>query len=110
MHKKKILKKRVKSLNDIPITQFKTLKGLTFANPRKVMSDKKFIAEALWECLKEDDVESFKEILRTHLEATNKDELSKKTGIARRTLFRMLSPEGNPTLENVSKIVHALCA
>ena len=34
----------------------------------------------------------------------------KEAHISRRTLFRMLSKEGNPTLENISKIVHKLCA
>lgn len=111
MPKKKILKKRVYSMKDIPIGKgFKTMEGLIHDSPATRMRDKEYVAVGLWECIKDNDVESFKEILRTHLELTNKDEFAKKTGIARRTLFRMLSPEGNPTFENVCKMVHALCA
>ncbi|MEQ1664335.1 MAG: hypothetical protein ABL927_03050 [Bdellovibrionales bacterium] len=52
------------------------------------------VAYTLWECLVENDIEAFKEILRSHLEVTNKNKLAKSAGISRRTLFRMLSPEG----------------
>jgi len=110
MHKKKISKKPNISFEDMPSAKLKTREGLTVSNASARMRDKNLIAAALWECLKDDDVESFKELLRHHLELMNKDNLAKKIGISRRTLFRMLSPEGNPTLENVSKIVHALCA
>ena len=112
MVKKKILKKRIYSYKDIPVNniKLKSMKGLIPYNPSAKMRDKEYVAIGLCECIKDNDVESFKEILRTHLELTNKDDFSKKTGIARRTLFRMLSPEGNPTFENVCKMVHALCA
>ena len=68
------------------------------------------MARALWQCLIENDVEEFKEILKAHLETLNKEELVKETGLSRRTLFRMLSPEGNPTLKNLSAILNKLCA
>ena len=79
-------------------------------NPNIRLQKPEVVAKALWECLVENDIEAFKEILRSHLEVTNKDKLAKKAGIPRRTLFRMLSPEGNPTLENLGKIIHQLCA
>jgi probable addiction module antidote protein len=66
--------------------------------------------KALWECLKTNDPEGFKEILKAHLELRNKENLTQKTGISRRTLYRMLSKRGNPTLQNISKLVHKLCA
>ena len=68
------------------------------------------ISKALWECLVDNDTEGFKEILRAHLELINKDDFAKEAGISRRTLFRMLSEEGNPTLDNISKIINKLCA
>ena len=73
------------------------------------MKNKKLISKALWECLVSSDMVGFKDILRTHLELINKDEVSRETGISRRTLFRMLSDEGNPTLENISKLIHKIC-
>jgi probable addiction module antidote protein len=110
MRKKKTSKKQGFSLNDMPILKIKNRKGLSTHNPAHRLRDRELVAEALWECLVANDTEAFKEILRSHLELTSKDDLAKKSGIPRRTLFRMLSPEGNPTLENISKIIHQLCA
>jgi len=110
MPKKKISKKREFSLNDMPMVKLKNRKGVAEFNPNIRLQKPEVVAHALWECLVENDIEAFKEILRSHLEVANKDELAKKAGIPRRTLFRMLSPEGNPTLENLGKIIHQLCA
>ena len=110
MLKKKISKKRAFSLNDMPTFNVKNRKGIVEFNPNIRLQKPEVVAKALWECLVENDIEAFKEILRSHLEVTNKDKLAKKAGIPRRTLFRMLSPEGNPTLENLGKIIHQLCA
>lgn len=110
MVKKKISKRPEASLKGISMNKLKKSKELIPFSSADFLKDKKFIANALWECLVDDDIESFKEILRTHLEYANKDELAKKAGVSRRTLFRMLSPEGNPTLANLGKIIHELCA
>lgn len=110
MPKKRTSKKHGFSLNDIPTVNLKDRKGFFEFNPDVRLQKPEVVAQALWECLVENDIEAFKEILRSHLEVTNKDELAKKAGIPRRTLFRMLSPEGNPTLENLGKIIHQLCA
>ena len=88
----------------------KNRKGILEFNPDVRLQKPEVIAHALWQCLVENDIDAFKEILRSHLEVVNKDTLAKKAGIPRRTLFRMLSPEGNPTLENLGKIIHHLCA
>ena len=72
----------------------------------KKMKNKKIISKALWECLIANDTDGFKEILRVHLELTSKEKLTEETGLSKRTLYRMLSEEGNPTLENISKIIH----
>lgn len=76
----------------------------------KELRNKAFISEALWQSLVLGDVEAFKEILKGYLEFMNKENMIKETGLSRRTLYRMLSPEGNPSLENISKIIHKLCA
>ena len=86
---------------DAPVAQFKA---------SEVLKNKAKIAEALWQTLVENDVEGFKEILKAHLENLNKDELAKETGLSRRTIFRMLEPDGNPTLKNISAIINKLCA
>ncbi len=110
MLKKKISKKRDFSFKDMPVVKLKNRKGISVFDPNVMLRKPEVIAHALWECLVDNDIDAFKEILRSHLEVTNKDKLAKKAGIPRRTLFRMLSPEGNPTLENLGKIIHQLCA
>ncbi len=110
MRRKKISKKQDFSLKDISIAKLKTTKGISRYNYTDRLLNKELVAKALWECLVDNDIDAFKEILRGHLEVSNKDRLAKKTGISKRTLFRMLSPEGNPTLENLGKIIHELCA
>jgi len=94
----------------MPTVKLKTFTGVAEFNPDDRLQKREVVAQALWQCLVENDVEAFKEILKSHIEVTNKDELAKRAGISRRTLFRMLSPEGNPTLENLGKIIHQLCA
>lgn len=110
MPKRKTSKKRGFSLNDMPIINLKNRKGIAEFNPNVRLQKPEVVAKALWECLVENDIDAFKEILRSHLEVTNKNKLAQKAGIPRRTLFRMLSPEGNPTLDNLGKIIHQLCA
>lgn len=110
MPKRKTSKKHGFSLSDMPTVNLKNRKGILEFNPDIRLQKPEVIAHALWECLVENDIEAFKEILRSHLEVVNKDTLAKRAGIPRRTLFRMLSPEGNPTLENLGKIIHELCA
>ena len=94
----------------MPTVKLKNRKGIVEFNPNVRLQKPEVVAKALWQCLVENDIDAFKEILRSHLEVTNKNKLARKAGIPRRTLFRMLSPEGNPTLENLGKIIHQLCA
>lgn len=94
----------------MPNQKGKNKKEFSSFGATKRMKDKNYISQALWECLVANDTEGFKEILRAHLELINKDEFAEAAGISRRTLFRMLSEDGNPTLDNISKIIHRLCA
>jgi len=110
MPKKKIFKKQRTSYSDMPVFKLKKIGKLSEFQATKRVRDKKYISKALWECLKTDDPEGFKEILKAHLELRNKEDIQKKTGISRRTLYRMLSKKGNPTLQNISRIVYKLCA
>ena len=110
MSKRKTSKKREFSFQDMPIVRLKNIEGLSRVDTRKILMDKAFMSRALWESLVMNDVEGFKEILKGYLEFMNKENLVKETGLSRRTLYRMLSSEGNPSLENISKIIHKLCA
>jgi len=113
MAKKKISKKHKKlSIEEFEGIELKNSIGIdtTVGWAQAGLKNKERIAKALVECIIDYDMESFKIILSAHLRVTNKDELAKKTGISKRTLFRMVSEEGNPTLENASKVIHELCA
>jgi probable addiction module antidote protein len=110
MLKKKTSNGRGFSFEDIqPV---KTKKGAPISpySPSQRLRNKKFVAEALMESLRDGDTEAFKEILGAHLEAINKAEFAERVQIPKRTLYRMVSKKGNPTLDNIAKVVHALCA
>ncbi|MBI2026389.1 MAG: hypothetical protein HYS98_01030 [Deltaproteobacteria bacterium] len=110
MRKKKTSHKHESSFENIPTLHIK--KGVEVCDFKATerIKNKKYVTQALWRCLLEDDPDGFKEILKAHLEMKNKEKVVKETGISRRTLFRMLSKNGNPTLENISRIIHGLCA
>jgi len=79
-------------------------------DPKKSLRNTDKVFSALILALQDGDPEAFKEILAAHLSVVNKDQFTKEAKISRRTLFRMLSPEGNPTLDNLARIFHALKA
>jgi DNA-binding phage protein len=101
-------KKRELSLNDIPIRRLKTGARTVKTSSAKRLQDQELVFRAFWRCLIDKDIESFKEILRSNLDAVNKGSLAKKSKTSRRTLHRILSPEGNPTLKSISNVIHAL--
>jgi len=73
------------------------------------LKDKRYVADALIQCLQDGDADAFKEILGSYLDVVNKSNFAKKTHIPERTLYRMVSDDGNPTLDNIARVVHALC-
>ena len=108
MNKRTTSRKRKFSLNDMPIRELK--KGVTVKVLRSSsrLKSQELLFKALWQCLVEQDIESFKDVLRGHLEAANKEQLSRKAKTSRRTLYRILSAEGNPTLKSISKVISAM--
>lgn len=108
MTKRMTSKKQEFSLNDIPIRKLKPGVKTRKVNSGNRLKDQELVFKAFWQCLVDQDIESFKEILRSHLEAVNKGQFAKKSKTSRRTLYRILSPEGNPTLKNISSVIHAL--
>ncbi len=108
MTKKMTSRKQEFSLSDIPVRKLKPGAKVRKASSTTRLKDQELVFKAFWQCLVEQDIESFKEILRGHLEAVNKQQLAKQSKTSRRTLHRILSPEGNPTLKNISNVIHAL--
>jgi len=97
-----------RSLSAIEPIKLKTRKGLKRFDPKKALTDPDAVSFALMECLTLGDAEGFKDILSSHLEVVNKSAFAKKAGIPERTLFRMLTPDGNPTLENLARVFSVL--
>lgn len=108
MTKRMTLREREFSLSDTPVRSLKVGARVKRVRAASRLKDEELVFRAFWQCLVEKDLESFKEILRSHLEATNKKEFAKLSKTSRRTLHRILSPAGNPTLRNISNVIHAL--
>lgn len=79
-------------------------------NSIKNLKDKERIRKILANCIFTDDMETFREVLKAHLEVRNISNFSKKTGFPRKTIYRILEPDSNPTLKNITKLLNNLCA
>lgn len=55
-----------------------------------------------------DDAAFMAKVLGDVARARNISELARQTGIARETLYKVTRGEGNPTLDTISKLAHAL--
>lgn len=82
-------------------------KGVKLAkhDPFKALLDEKLIAQAFWECLKENDPEGAMEVISAHLNALNKVQLAKEAAMPRSTLYHSLKSK-NPTIKTVAKLIH----
>lgn len=78
----------------------------------KELKNATLVTETLLECIKTGDLDSFREVLMSHLMTVNKVEIAKKAGIGRRTLYDLIDPrkEFNPELSTVSAVIRALAA
>lgn len=76
----------------------------------KELHDPKLVSEALLDCIKSGDLDSFREVLMSHLMTANKAAIAKKAGIGRRTLYDLIDPkkEFNPELSTISAVIRAL--
>lgn len=77
-----------------------------------ILNDSQVVTEALLDCIRTGDLDSFRELLAAHLMTVNKVEIAKKAGIGRRTIYDLIDPnkEFNPELSTVSALIRALAA
>ena len=52
------------------------------------------------------DFDTFKGCIALLLDKRDYKEITKKTGLSKRTLYEMCEPDSNPRLENISKILN----
>lgn len=70
--------------------------------------DENFIAQAIWECLKNNDPEGVVEIIETHLETVNKVKAAQATQLPRATMYHAFKGK-NPTVRTLARLVNC-CA
>ena len=79
MAKAKTLLRRKKFLENIPKLRLKEGVKLSKHDPFKTLLDEKLIAQAFWECLKENDPQGAMEIINAHLNALTKVQFAKES-------------------------------
>ena len=78
----------------------------------EILKDSKVVTNALLDCIRLDDLGSFRELLTAHLMTVNKMELARKAGIGRRTIYDLIDPKKdfNPELSTIAAIIKAIAA
>ena len=104
MTRKKTSKKQKFCFKDMPITPIKKGVGVRHRSA-DAFRDEAEIAHVLFQCLVENDVEGFLEILDTFLRV-NRTKIARETNLSRSTVQQALSGKGNPTLRTIAKIIH----
>jgi DNA-binding phage protein len=74
------------------------------------MRDPKLVADTLLDCIREGDLDAFREVLASHLLSVSKSQLAKRSGVGRRTLYDLMDPQKpfNPELSTVAAIISGL--
>ena len=108
MDRTKTSPKRGFSFDAMPSRKLKRGAHVTDHDPKVALRDRKLVIASLAEALTDGDTQAFKEILAAHLEVVQKESFYEEAGLSRRTLYRMLAPSGNPTLENIARVMKAI--
>ena len=93
------MKQKIKLKKDAPVTEYSSTERLL---------DEHFIAQAVWECLKNNDPQGVIEIIDTHLEGVNKVKAAQASDLSRATMYHALKGK-NPTIKTLAKLVNC-CA
>lgn len=74
--------------------------------------DPHLVAEVLLDCIKTGDIETFRDVLISHLLTVNKTAYAKEIGIGRRTLYDLMDLKKvfNPELSTVSALIKSLAS
>ena len=71
-----------------------------------LLLNKKLVAEVLVDCLLKNDVQTFQDVLVSHLRTLSKTDLAKQTGIGRRTLYDLMEGKNfDPRLSTLSALL-----
>ena len=86
-------------------TQHKEDPRLIEYSPTQRLLDETFIAQAIWECLKNNDPEGVVEMIEAHLEAVNKVKAAEHAELSRATMYNAFRGK-NPTVKTLAKLVN----
>lgn len=81
---------------------------VTVVSATERLLDEKFIAQAIWECLKNNDPEGVVEVIEAHLEIVNKVKAAQHAKLSRATMYNAFKGK-NPTIKTLAKLVNC-CA
>jgi DNA-binding phage protein len=77
-----------------------------FKPKQSLLLDKTLVAEVLVDCLLKNDVQTFQDVLVSHLRALSKTDLAKQTGLGRRTLYDLIEGKNfDPRLSTLSSLL-----
>lgn len=107
MGKIKTSRKRRKSSANTEKKTYRLKRGVHLPkhDPLETLTNEKLVAQAFWECLRDNDPEGAAEIIAMHINALNKSRLAKEEEIPRSTIYHSLRNK-NPTLKTVAKLIH----
>jgi len=77
----------------------------------KLLRNKQLITEVLIESLLQNDLDTFRDVLISHLRTLSKTELARKTGLGRQTLYDLIEGKNfDPRLSTLSSILNKIAA
>lgn len=79
--------------------------GLIPYSPTKELLDESFIAQTVWECLKNNDPEGVVEVIQAHLRVVNKSKAAQKIDLPRSSMYNAIRGK-NPTVKTLAKLVN----
>ncbi len=84
--------------------------GTTLPSKNSALKNSKLVSETLLECIRAEDLDSFRSVLTSCLMVINKTHFAKNAGIGRATLYDLLDSKRafNPELSTVAAIIGAL--
>lgn len=94
---------RQKKMNKQP--KLKKNAGLIPYSPTEELLDENFIAQAVWECLKNNDPEGVVEVIQAHLRVVNKSKAAQKMDLPRSSMYNAIRGK-NPTVKTLAKLVN----
>ncbi len=82
-----------------------------FKPNQKLLLDKKLVASVLVDAILENDIDTFRDVLISHLRTLSKTELAKDTGLGRRTLYDLMDAESfDPRISTLSSLLSKIAA